>query len=257
MKIRPGLERRTSSARFTLVELLVVIAIIAMLAALLLPSLMQAKDQAWKAVCLGQQRQVGVGFGIYSSDFNMMIPGPQTRTYNYATSSNDPYVYWYSFYLGGSYPNYLSSRIIACPKNNGGSYGMYWWRNQSGMTDSCAYVRPNPYSSYDTYCRTWKIPEPGNYILLGCTSAASAWRPEFRNGSNTFVSTIFWGGGSWDQQGLWMAHGTVNCLFADGHVKSCEKSGLLSAANYRSLTNPDFAGGLRAWKTKDGVGITN
>lgn len=45
---------------FTLIELLVVIAIIAMLLAILMPSLSAVKERAKRVVCASNQRQIGI-----------------------------------------------------------------------------------------------------------------------------------------------------------------------------------------------------
>ncbi|RMD79612.1 MAG: prepilin-type N-terminal cleavage/methylation domain-containing protein [Lentisphaerae bacterium] len=59
---------------FTLIELLVVVAIIAILAALLLPSLARSRVLAKRIVCTNNQRQISVGYGVFSSDFDGRLP---------------------------------------------------------------------------------------------------------------------------------------------------------------------------------------
>lgn len=65
---------KRSRSGFTLVELLVVIAIIALLIGILLPALRAARQQARVGACGSRLNQLGVGLGLYMSDFDRMLP---------------------------------------------------------------------------------------------------------------------------------------------------------------------------------------
>lgn len=66
--------QRTTASGFSLVELLVVIAIIALLAALLLPTLAGAKERSRRVRCLNQIRQLLVGAHLYAGDNQERLP---------------------------------------------------------------------------------------------------------------------------------------------------------------------------------------
>jgi type II secretory pathway pseudopilin PulG len=57
-----------------LIELLVVIAIIAILAALLLPSLARAKEKAQRVICMNNEKQLYLGLHMYADDSKDRLP---------------------------------------------------------------------------------------------------------------------------------------------------------------------------------------
>ncbi len=71
---------------FTLIELLVVISIIALLVALLLPTVKKAREKARAVKCKSNERQILIAIMLYASDNHSFVP----PTYGYTPFPYDP-----------------------------------------------------------------------------------------------------------------------------------------------------------------------
>ena len=191
--------KKTDAARFTLIEMLVVVAIIAILAAMLAPTLQKALDSARAVLCANNLRQVGTALTLYGNDWNGAFPNVVIPAVKYAagpsspawTNDNDPRYHtrnWpYLLAQGGFLPvnNAATYLQMVCPtvsriadlesvSNNGGDWNG-WGNRFAGKTALTAVGwlpnglmcgKSNGERTSNNYIgyRNYKIPSPGRFM---------------------------------------------------------------------------------------------
>jgi prepilin-type N-terminal cleavage/methylation domain-containing protein/prepilin-type processing-associated H-X9-DG protein len=190
---------RITNRAFTLVELLVVVAIIALLLAVLLPSLGRAREVARSVICLGNMRMVGVGLMGYSADHQgLMLTGYKRHGISNVWATKIAYPYLQSSRTPGNNPEVgggkLSNPVVYCPSypdpdtNGSGTWGgslSYGMREgpedrfmgyDGDIVVSLSRPRPNGMRGKEDWqwIRTVSLPAPAVYLLVG-DSVRGAW----------------------------------------------------------------------------------
>jgi len=101
---------------FTLIELLVVVGIIALLVAMLLPALNQAREASNRIKCADNLRQLGQGCFLFAADYQGRLPEAQDTPYSTAGGWDARWMYTKDYFV--LVDNYhMDQRLFICPSS--------------------------------------------------------------------------------------------------------------------------------------------
>lgn len=108
-----------AKAAFTSIDLLVVIAIISILAAILFPSFARARENARKASCMSNMKQIGLAVMQYSQDYDEKLPNfvRNNDVGGGVVDPNNKFCSDYYTWAEAVQPYVKSLQLFVCPSN--------------------------------------------------------------------------------------------------------------------------------------------
>ncbi len=224
---------KTRRPAFTLIELLVVIAIIAILAAILFPVFARARENARRASCQSNLKQIGLGLIQYSQDYDEILiadwygtnstVGP-ANTLRPGSSANVSYKW-----MDAAFDYIKSEQVFTCPSATGNAAKPYvYYRNMTvneiDANELCSYSIVHGYGVSDAN-RTPPVSHPLGAVnrLVNLSQAATptttAWVLDGTGYTNTQVSSA----PNFLTNPTARHLETINTLYLDGHVKSVRR----------------------------------
>jgi len=212
----------TRKVGFTLIELLVVIAIISILAAILFPVFARARENARRASCVSNVKQIMLGVMQYTQDYDELFP--HAYTYSGGTINGT----WYTY----TQPYLKSAQIFKCPSDSNTilaplsalgdgngypvSYGVNYWVSSDVYRISIASVQS---AATTVYMSDAGLRATGPNMTVLPDS------PDKVGGMNILVDTPPADGTNADYVGPKPRHlETAVVGFVDGHVKALRPS---------------------------------
>jgi len=212
---KQGCRNKGCDSGFTLIELLVVIAIIAILAAVLLPVLARARENARKATCQSNLKQIAMGVLMYTQDHDETFPILYPEPYSYARV----WASWVKPYIAGKAGTTDADDVFKCPNVRGyqkdTAYVAYGIARYS-IAGSPSY---NPTSEMNRPACLAEIAQPSKTIMVGEANYQHPNDPPLHYRGWYYINPGYVAGrhnldGPDERKDGW-----ANIAFVDGHVK--------------------------------------